>query len=131
MKSLSPHLTFPGTARDALHFYQSVFGGEASFIPVGDRQGTGLGPDAIFHSELKGHSFSIMAADGATVGIGHPSIHIECEEEFELERYFSALSDGGSVHCDICTAFGGLYAEATDRFGIRWFLTLSGKSDRT
>jgi len=128
MKSMNPHLVFPGCAREALQFYQAVFGGEAEFFEVGDREHTGLPKDAIFHSELRGDNFRLMAADAApgegSTGGDRVRLHIECGDKDELERTFAALSEGGAVHCEICAAFGGLFAMTTDRYGISWFLTL-------
>jgi PhnB protein len=114
-----------------MSFYQTVFGGELSFVSVGKREDTGLPADAIFHSELKGHHFSIMAADSPSAKSHVASLHVHCEDEAELERYFAALGEGGSIHCEICPAFGGLYAEVTDRFGLHWYLTLSGEPNAT
>jgi PhnB protein len=131
MKSLNPHLTFDGDAREAMSFYQTVFGGELSLVPMGEREDTGLPADAIFHSELKGHHFSIMAADRPVAKSIGTSLHVHCENESELKKYFAALCEGGSIHCEICLAFGGLYAEVTDRFGLHWYLTLSGEPNAT
>ena len=131
MKSLNPHLTFYGDAREAMRFYQTVFGGELACVPAGEREDTGLPAEAIFHSELKGHHFSIMAADSPLAGSQRAAIHIHCENETELKKYFAALCEGGKIHCEICPAFGGLYAEVTDRFSIHWYLTLSGEPNTT
>lgn len=125
MKSMNPHIVFPGCAQEALRFYQAVFGGEAQFFEVGEREHTGLPKDAIFHSELKGGNFRLMVADSPPSITGdRVRLHVECADRGELERYFAALSEGGSVHCEICAAFGGLFAMTTDRYGISWFLTL-------
>jgi PhnB protein len=130
MKSLNPHLTFPGFAREAMNFYQTVFGGVLSLVPLGERQDSGLPPDALFHSELKGHHFSIMAADSPSVLSIQAALNIQCDDESEIKKHFVALAEGGSIHCEICPAFGGLYAEVTDRFGVRWFLTLPNDPPR-
>lgn len=124
MKSINPQITYDGNAREALDFYQGLFGGESEVIPVGDRDHLGLRKDAVFHSDLKGSNYRLMAADAPPSEAGRISLHILCEDRDEIERYFEALADGGSVHCALCAAFGGLFATVTDRFGVNWFLTL-------
>jgi len=121
---MNAHIAFGGNAREALAFYRTLFGGASEVFPIGDREGLGLPEDAIFHADLKGVNFRLMVADAPSTESGRISLHILCEDKGELERYHAALSDGGSVHCDICPAFGGLFSMVTDRFGVNWFLTL-------
>ncbi len=125
---MNAHIAFPGNAREALTFYQAVFGGEIHFHTVGDRQHDGLPEDAIFHAELHGDGFSMMAADApgnadSLVQSPRISLHVSCISKAELEQYLSCLSEVGSVHCGVGPAFGGLFAMVTDRFGVSWYLT--------
>ena len=124
MKSMNPHITFAGNAREAVAFYQSLFGGESEVFAVGDRADSGLPKDAVFHADLKGTNFRLMAADGSAKDASRISLHIHCDDKDEMERFHKALSDGGSVHSEIGPAFGGLFSMVTDRFGVSWFLTL-------
>ncbi len=128
MRSMNAHIAFPGNAREALTFYQAVFGGEVHFHTVGDRQHDGLPEDAIFHAELQGVGFLMMAADtpenlDSLVQSPRISLHVSCTCKAELEQYFSGLSEGGSVHCEVGPAFGSLFAMVTDRYGVSWYLT--------
>src|SRR6185312_14040180 len=62
---LNPYLNFNGTARQALEFYKSVFGGELTLSTFGD-MGMADGPDAgkIMHGQLETDAgYTIMAAD--------------------------------------------------------------------
>ncbi|MFZ4507025.1 MAG: VOC family protein [Fimbriimonas sp.] len=122
---MNPHICFAGCAREAVEFYQSVFGGEAHFVLVGDRDHFGLPPEAIFHAELRSEHYTLLAADGPEAQAGRISLHVLCTDREELERYFAGLSAGVSVHCTICEAFGGLFAMVSDRFGVSWYLTLT------
>jgi PhnB protein len=129
MKALNPHIRFGGNAREAVGFYQTIFGGEAVIIPVGEREGPGLPADSVFHAEIKFGGFSLLAADdlsltGDSTTGERISLHIECTDQGELEGFYRSLADGGTVHCSLGPAFGGLYAHVTDRFGVTWFLTL-------
>lgn len=123
MKSMNPHIVFAGDTQEALGFYQSVFGGELEVVLIGDRDHDGLPPEAVFHADLRGEKFRLMGADGRVAERGGFSMHVLCDDKAELERYFHALEDRGSVHCSVCEAFGGWYGQVTDRFGIQWFLT--------
>ncbi len=124
MKFMNPHITFGGNAREALAFYQALFGGESEVVLVGDRDGIDLPKDAIFHADLNGGDFRLMVADGPSTDLGRIALHILCEDRDEIDRYHKALAEGGSVHCDLGPAFGGLFSMVTDRFGVSWFLTL-------
>lgn len=96
-------------------FYQQVLGGGATVIPDGSTE-------PVFHSDLHGPNFRLMAAD---VEAPRLALHILCDDRAEMERFFAELAEGGSVQCGIGEAFGGLYAEVIDPFGVKWFLTLS------
>lgn len=117
MTSINPHITFNGNAREAMSFYQAVFGGELELITADDQD------DAVFHADLQGGSFRIMGADSQDAQGDRVSLHIRCDDKAELEEFFNALSEKGTVHCSVCEAFGGWYGQVTDRFGIQWFLT--------
>lgn len=130
MKSLNPHLAFTGNAREAICFYRDVFGGELKLFPVGDRNHLGLPADAVFHADLEGPNFRIMAADAPSAGPGRVSLHVVCEDREEIERLLAELSQGGTVHCALGQAFGGLFSMVEDRFGIGWFLTLPDQAER-
>ena len=70
MTGLTPYLSFPGTAREALTFYQGVFGGELVLNTLADF-GREDGPaDAIAHGMLQG-PVELFASDGA---LGDPDL---------------------------------------------------------
>ena len=126
MPSLNPHIRFDGSAREALGFYRAVFGGEATIVEVGDRPETGLPPEAVFHAELRCDGFTLLLADHCPQeprGTERISLHVRCTDAAEIQRFTIGLSSSGTIRCDLGPAFGGLYAEVTDRFGIHWFLT--------
>ena len=73
MTRLTPYLSFPGTARQALTFYQEVFGGELELNTLGDF-GREDGPaDAIAHGMLQG-PVELFASDA---GANDPSLRLE------------------------------------------------------
>jgi len=62
---LNPYLNFNGNARQALEFYQSVFGGDLNVNTFGQLGGMeGADADKIMHGQLEtGAGYTIMAAD--------------------------------------------------------------------
>ena len=131
MTRLTPYLSFPGTAREALTFYQEVFGGELVLNTLGDF-GRDDGPaEAIAHGMLQG-PVELFASDAAA---GEPCVRLEgvlfallgTSDPATLEEWFTALSDGG-VDIDPLQArpWGDHDGQVTDRFGVRWLIGYQG-----
>lgn len=130
---LNPYLSFGGNAREAMGFYQSVFGGEANFMTFGDMPGDHDPSqlDKIMHSHLQteGH-ITLMGAD-TPIGMGEPqangSISLSGEDEAELSGYFEKLSGSGSVTVPLEKApWGDSFGMCTDAYGIQWLVNISG-----
>src|SRR5262249_13878039 len=62
---LNPYLSFPGTARDAMEFYQAVFGGTLNLTTFGEFGNQDAArADKIMHAVLEtGNGYTLMAAD--------------------------------------------------------------------
>ena len=131
MTRLTPYLSFPGTARQALTFYQEVFGGELALNTLGDF-GRDDGPaDAIAHGMLQG-PVELFASDATD---GEPSLRLEgvrfsllgTAEPATLEAWFAALSDGGTDIDPLQQRpWGDHDGQVTDRFGVRWLIGYQG-----
>lgn len=131
MVAPTPYLALPGTAREALSFYHSVFGGELS-LHTYDDFGRSDGPaDAIAHGELTG-PVSISAADAA---VGDPVFSstgllfslLGVEEPPLLRAWFDALADGGEVVTPLeRREWGDHDGVVRDRFGIDWLIGFRG-----
>ena len=67
MALLNPYLSFRGNAREAMEFYQSVFGGELAVSTFGEFQMPGItaeDADKIMHGQLTTPAgFTIMGSD--------------------------------------------------------------------
>jgi PhnB protein len=62
---LNPYLTFPGNAKDAMQFYQSVFGGTLAVNTFGEygEQDTEIA-DKVMHARLEtDRGFTLMSSD--------------------------------------------------------------------
>ena len=61
--SLVVYISFAGAAREAMSFYESVFGGELKISTFGDFGMTDAPTDGVMHSELRADGFTVMGAD--------------------------------------------------------------------
>ena len=134
MKDTAVYIWFEGQAREAMGFYATVFGGEATFTRYGDCPpgaipGSELAPELVMHAELTLPGMHLMAADmlpGDMYGTGGSfSISVECDDAEELERVFYGLLEDGEMVAALKPAFwGGTIGRVTDRFGISWMVSV-------
>src|SRR5581483_3890064 len=94
---LTPYLTFDGTTREAITFYQSVLGGELTIqtfaesgMPTNEEN-----KDKIIHADLRNNTLSFMASDGDREHPVHMgdniSMNIAGDDETTLTEYFNKL----------------------------------------
>ena len=133
MTGLTPYLHFDGDARAALGFYRDVFGGETVLHTNADfglDDGVGSG-ERIAHGILQG-PVEVFAAD---VGAGEPVLQLRgilfsllgTAEPAELERWFSALAEGGEVLDPLALrGWGDHDGQVRDRFGVTWLIGYQG-----
>ena len=131
MATLNPYFTFYGKAGEAMKFYQSCFGGKLTVMTVKESPIAATLPkefqDSMMHAVLETGRLRIMASDvldGRTLIRGNDvGLMLLCESEAELRELFLKLQEGGSVTTPIqATFWNALYADITDRFGVRWML---------
>ncbi|SFM72580.1 PhnB protein [Pseudonocardia ammonioxydans] len=128
---LNPYLHFENSARAAMEFYRSVLGGELQIMTFGDMGGEGPvpPPDGVMHAYLETpDGLVLMASDGdperpvgsAAAGV---SISLSGDDLGTLERWFTALGDGGTVDVPFeKQMWGDVFGQLTDRFGVRWLV---------
>ncbi|MFH8977052.1 VOC family protein [Streptomyces sp. NPDC017890] len=132
---LNPYLSFDGDARQAMEFYEQVFGGVLSLNTFG-ASGDSDSPhaDKIMHGMLETPSgFTLMGADtppGMTHSPGSNfSVSLSGDDESELRGYWERLSAGGSVAVPLeKQMWGDVFGMCTDRFGIPWMVNISEPS---
>jgi PhnB protein len=132
---LNPYLGFRDNARDAMTFYQSVFGGDLVLSSFGDFQASQdpAEADKIMHGMLTTDTgMVLMGADtpnsmdytpGNTI-----SVSLSGDDDAELRGYWDKLSvDGGSVTVPLEQApWGDTFGMCTDRFGVAWLVNIAG-----
>ena len=132
---LNPYLSFRDNAREAMNFYQSVFGGELTMSTFADFQASEDPAEAekIMHAMLtttKG--MVLMGADTPNTMEYQPgssiSVSLSGDDEVELRGYYEKLSgDGGAVTVPMEKApWGDIFGMCTDRFGVAWLVNVSG-----
>jgi PhnB protein len=130
---LAPYLSFRDTTREAMEFYQGVFGGELRMNTFGDFQAAHdpSENDKIMHSALEApNGITFMAADTPgdmeLVPGRNIAMSLTGDDEAELSGYFEKLADDGSVEMPLQKAsWGDTFGMLTDRFGIRWLVNIS------
>ncbi|MBN9150943.1 MAG: VOC family protein [Cryobacterium sp.] len=132
--TLNPYVSFTNTAREAMTFYQSVFGGDLTLSTFGDFHASEDPAivDLIMHSVLTtGTGFTLMASDTAgevdrSAGV-ETSISVSggAEDAEFLQEAWDALSEGAEITMPLETAmWGDTFGMLTDRFGIHWMVSI-------
>ncbi|MFF9213465.1 MULTISPECIES: VOC family protein [unclassified Streptomyces] len=128
---LNPYLGFSGDARQALEFYQQVFGGTLTLNTYGDfGHPDAAQADKIMHGMLETSAgFTLMAADnppemqraaGDTI-----SVSVSGDDEAELRGYWEKLSADASVTVPLDKqVWGDVFGMCTDRFGVPWMIDI-------
>lgn len=131
MTAPTPYLHFPGTAREALTFYHSIFGGELQINTYGDFARDDGPADAVAHGMLQG-PVTLFAADAAA---GEPVVQLQgvlfallgTAEPTVLQQWFSALSEGGAIVDPLQRrAWGDHDGQVADRYGVTWLIGYAG-----
>jgi PhnB protein len=132
--NLNPYLSFRDNAREAMEFYQTVFGGKldvntfkeynASEDPSEDNK--------VMHSQLEGdNGIVFMAADTPKSMEYRPgtnmAMSLSGDDDAQLSGYYERLSDGGRVNMPLEVApWGDKFGMVTDKYGIDWMVNISG-----
>lgn len=137
---LNPYISFKDDARQAMEFYQSVFGGELTVNSFGDFGACPPdSPDAklVMHAMLETPSgFTLMAADSPT-SLGAPerqpvagmSVSVSGDDGEALHGYWDRLSADGSVRMPLeKQSWGDEFGMCVDKFGIPWMVNIAGSS---
>ena len=129
---LNPYLNFNGNARQALQFYQSVFGGELNLNTFADFGGQGS-PDAdrIMHGQLETDAgYTIMAADVPSSMEYHSmagcSVSLSGDDGDALRGYWEKLVAGGTITMPMQKqSWGDEFGMCVDGFGVPWLVNIS------
>jgi PhnB protein len=130
---LNPYISFDGNARDAMQFYESVFGGNLSlstFAEFGDPNAPNS--DKIMHGMLETENgFTLMGADtppGQEYDPGNNfAVSLSGDDGDELRGYWDKLSGNGNVTVPLeKQMWGDEFGMCVDRFGVAWMVNIAG-----
>ncbi len=131
---ITPYLFFEGRAEEAIGFYKTALGAEATMLmrnsDAPDPPPPGMLPPGseqkIMHAELKIGDSSLLVSDGCCAGSATFSgfgISLPARDAAEANRFFTALSDGGEVRMPLGkTFFSPAFGMVADRFGVLWLV---------
>lgn len=131
---LNPYLSFKDEAREAMQFYQSVFGGELAVNTFADF-GMAEDPaeaDKVMHSMLEApNGLVLMGADTPSsmeyIAPQGLSISLSGDDDETLRGYWEALSASGTVVEPLAVApWGDAFGMCVDRYGITWMVNIAG-----
>ncbi|WP_411558430.1 VOC family protein [Plantibacter sp. MPB07] len=135
MTTLNPYLGFRGTAREAMEFYQGVFGGELLLSTFRDF-GAEVEPDEldlVMHAQLTGDAGVVFMASDTPKHMDYRegsnfsmSLSGPNEDEAQLTGYFDSLAAGGTVQQPLTVApWGDSFGMLQDRFGVAWMVNIA------
>ncbi|WP_433359798.1 VOC family protein [Actinoplanes sp. CA-142083] len=130
---LNPYLTFGGNAREAMEFYQSVFGGELKVNTFGEFGSPDPAvKDLVMHANLDTpRGYRLMASDTAPGMTLNPGNNVTCSLSGDpgegLEEVWAKLSDGGEVGVPFeKQMWGDTFGQCKDKYGIQWMVDVVG-----
>jgi predicted 3-demethylubiquinone-9 3-methyltransferase (glyoxalase superfamily) len=112
---IAPHLWYTDKAEEAAAFYASILPDSrvdsVTVLPADTPSGP-AGTVKVVEFTLCAQSFLAISAGPHDPFNDAISLHVTCEDQAEVDRYWNALVEGGGKH----VACGWL----TDRYGVRW-----------
>jgi PhnB protein len=132
-----PHLHIDSKTKEAMTFYQSIFGGELFFQTVEESPMKDQMPKEnwkkIMHSSLTVDGEIVLMAvdmmDPKTFTKGDiVTLSVNCKSEDEIKMHFKKLSEGGKVTMPLDEMFwGATFGMVTDKYGFDWMLNFQKK----
>ncbi|GAA3325279.1 VOC family protein [Paeniglutamicibacter sulfureus] len=133
---LNPYISFRDTARPALEFYQSIFGGELDLRPFADfdfaKTGNPEDDNKIMHGHLRApNGLNLMAADTPASmewkGGTAISVTLSGDDKDEMTTYWKKLSEGATIGEELAEApWGDSFGMLADKFGVDWMVNIAG-----
>lgn len=137
--AITPYRRFPGTARQAMEFYQSIFGGEltvATFRDVHSPEDVGgeANLDQVMHADLSLAGTPLLYASdspaemGLNPGNDTPVAVTGFAEDLErITGFWDALADEAEITMPFAEVpWGASFGMLVDRFGTHWYFNVAG-----
>jgi len=136
---LNPYLSFRDNAREAMEFYQSVFGGKLDVSTFADAGGMGVPDDEqgkVMHAMLDVPGvLTLMGSDTPSHMEYHEpagmSVSLSGDDDAMLRGWWDGLSADGKVNVPLEVApWGDAFGMFTDKYGIDWMVNIAGPENR-
>ena len=131
---LNPYINFRSSAREALTFYQSIFGGELtlSTFAEGGMPHDPAEAGKIMHGQLMANDMTLMISDapaGMPIADGsNISVSLSGDDEAALRGYWNGLVAGGKPVMPLEKApWGDTFGMLVDKFGVSWMVNIAGQ----
>jgi predicted 3-demethylubiquinone-9 3-methyltransferase (glyoxalase superfamily) len=126
LKKLTPHLWFDKEAKEAAHFYTSVFP-DSKITNVMTLRDTPSGDCDVVSFEIAGQSFMAISAGPLFKFNPSVSFFINLDKKGDVDAMWEKLSDGGQALMPLDSyPFSERYGWIQDKFGVSWQLILPG-----
>jgi PhnB protein len=133
--NLNPYLSFRDNAREAMEFYQTVFGGKLEMQTFKEYH-VSQDPsedNKIMHAMLTADNGIVFMASDTPNSMEYRtgtnmSMSLSGDNETELRGYYEKLSAGGTIGMPLEKApWGDMFGMFTDKFGVPWLVNISGQ----
>lgn len=140
MSKIAIYLNFQGNTSDAFHFYKTVFGTEfsAPMMYIKDLPRNPNGPkfteadlNCVMHVALPIVGGTEIMGTDMLESMGHKlivgnntTISLQLDNKAEADKFYNALSEGGSDKAPMREEFWGYWGCCLDQFGIRWMFNV-------
>lgn len=122
--NLTAYLYFTGNCREAMAFYQQIFGGEVQLMTFGeiDNNCPDAMKDSVMHSSLMGGEVEFFGCDNPNtnpLGTGKITLTLHGTNDQKLRGMFDALSEGGKINMPLeKQVWGDIYGALQDKYGV-------------
>ena len=132
--TLNAYLFFDGNSREAMEFYQSIFGGKLDIQTYDEVPGNTdeKMKGKVIHAALTGGEIDLMSSDAVEGerGAGKISLSLSGPDEEKLRTIFNKLSSDVTVAYPLKEEFwGDIFGSFTDKYGIDWMVNITAKKD--
>ena len=135
MTTLNPYLGFRDNAKEAMTFYQTVFGGDLAMSTFGEYHASeeAAEQDKIMHAMLTTENGMVLMGADTPNGMDYTpgtnfsvSLSGSGSEEAELRGYFDKLAEGGTIAMPLEKApWGDTFGMCKDKFGVDWLVNIA------
>ena len=137
--TLNPYLSFRDNAKEAMSFYQSVFGGtleSSTFADMNMAEDPSEGSKIMHSSLTTDDGLVIMASDTpSSMNLDEGSsysISISGDDGDRLRGYWDKLLDGGQMTMPLEKApWGDVFGMLTDKFGTSWMISIETEDSQS